>query len=123
MRRLRRRTERQQSHSHGRETGPYWRFAGRPGDSVWAAKREQELRCAVALLSRIRARKQCRWSSPPAPLAGRTSMTSVLENLHSRTIRGRRLACASHETSGDTMVLFCHGFRGEKTGRVCCRDR
>jgi len=35
----------------------------------------------------------------------------------SRTeIAGRSIACARHEAAGAMTVIFCHGFRGEKTG-------
>lgn len=43
-------------------------------------------------------------------------MTQPGETLHTRVIAGRRLACADHTAAGDAVVLFCHGFRGEKTG-------
>ncbi|MBO0901840.1 alpha/beta fold hydrolase [Cellulomonas sp. zg-ZUI22] len=31
-------------------------------------------------------------------------------------VRGRRLAAVRHDAGGDAVVLFCHGFRGEKSG-------
>jgi len=43
-------------------------------------------------------------------------MTGSAETPRSRTIAGRRIACADHEADGDAVVVFCHGFRGEKTG-------
>jgi uncharacterized protein len=37
------------------------------------------------------------------------------ERLELVTVGGRQLACAFHD-AGDPVVVFCHGFRGEKTG-------
>ncbi len=38
------------------------------------------------------------------------------ELLEAVPIRGRRIATARHEADGPGVVLFCHGFRGERTG-------
>jgi pimeloyl-ACP methyl ester carboxylesterase len=41
---------------------------------------------------------------------------SPTESLYRTEIAGRSIACAHHDASGATTVIFCHGFRGEKTG-------
>lgn len=38
------------------------------------------------------------------------------ETLFRTEVSGRSIACAHHDADGDATVLFCHGFRGEKTG-------
>jgi hypothetical protein len=38
------------------------------------------------------------------------------ETLFHAQIAGRSIACAHHEAGGDAIVIFSHGFRGEKTG-------
>lgn len=43
-------------------------------------------------------------------------MSPVAERVFDEVVRGRRLACAAHEVDGDAVVLFSHGFRGERTG-------
>jgi uncharacterized protein len=32
------------------------------------------------------------------------------------TVAGRSIACVTHEEDSSAIVMFCHGFRGEKTG-------
>jgi pimeloyl-ACP methyl ester carboxylesterase len=44
------------------------------------------------------------------------SVTSFAEFSHTVTVAGRSIACASHDPGSAAIVLFCHGFRGEKTG-------
>lgn len=43
--------------------------------------------------------------SPPHP-----------ERLEAVQVRGRRIATVRHEADGAGVVVFCHGFRGERTG-------
>lgn len=43
-------------------------------------------------------------------------VAAPVERLHQRYIAGRSIACVAHEASTDATVLFCHGFRGERTG-------
>lgn len=43
-------------------------------------------------------------------------MPSVTERSFDLQLAGRSLAAVLHETGGDALVVFCHGFRGEKTG-------
>lgn len=38
------------------------------------------------------------------------------EVLRLRRVGGRMLASAEHRVAGDAVVVFCHGFRGERTG-------
>lgn len=38
------------------------------------------------------------------------------ERLETVSVRARRLATARHEEDGAAVVVFCHGFRGERTG-------
>jgi pimeloyl-ACP methyl ester carboxylesterase len=42
-------------------------------------------------------------------------MTGV-ERLEARHVCGHRIAIAMHEMAGPSVVIFCHGFRGERTG-------
>ena len=43
-------------------------------------------------------------------------VTVKSESLFREQVDGRSIACAHHEAGGDATVIFCHGFRGEKTG-------
>lgn len=43
-------------------------------------------------------------------------MGLVVERVFEEIVCGRRLACAAHEVDSDAVVLFSHGFRGERTG-------
>jgi pimeloyl-ACP methyl ester carboxylesterase len=43
-------------------------------------------------------------------------MTVHPEVLTTVAVAGRSIACVTHAEDGPGMVLFCHGFRGEKTG-------
>lgn len=38
------------------------------------------------------------------------------ESLFRTEISDHSIACAYHDAAGETTVIFCHGFRGEKTG-------
>lgn len=40
----------------------------------------------------------------------------VQERVYDEVVGGRRLACAAHELDSDAIVLFAHGFRGERSG-------
>jgi len=42
-------------------------------------------------------------------------MTGV-ERLEARQVCGHRIAIAMHDVAGPSVVIFCHGFRGERTG-------
>lgn len=44
------------------------------------------------------------------------AVPSSSESLLQTEIAGHSIACAHHEAAGATTVIFCHGFRGEKTG-------
>lgn len=44
------------------------------------------------------------------------AVTSAREYLTNLPVLGANLACAVHDGGGDRAVVFCHGFRGEKTG-------
>jgi alpha-beta hydrolase superfamily lysophospholipase len=41
---------------------------------------------------------------------------SGVERLEARHVCGHRIAIAMHEMAGPSVVIFCHGFRGERTG-------
>lgn len=43
-------------------------------------------------------------------------MTVQSETLFHTQLGDRSIACAPHDAGGDATVIFCHGFRGEKTG-------
>lgn len=40
----------------------------------------------------------------------------MTERLEAASVRDRRIAIARHEEDGPAVVVFCHGFRGERTG-------
>lgn len=57
------------------------------------------------------------WALDPVVAFRQTEPTSLSSEILFRTeISGRSVACAHHDAAGDTTVIFCHGFRGEKTG-------